>query len=125
MGEQAAAHPAGSVNQAGSSTADSGWTEAEQRIARQAFDQAQQRAIVSLIQTVQLQVDRLDDVESVWALHDFLSIQRHAMEGRFDFRLQGLLFVFASLVRDELLTLEELQGLDALKLAKISAMARI
>jgi hypothetical protein len=94
-------------------------------IARRAFDRAQQRAISGLVQAVQAQAQTLDSVDSVWMLHDFLSIQRHAIEGRFDFRLPGLLFVFASLVRDELLSMEELDGLDALKLAKIAAMARM
>jgi hypothetical protein len=93
-------------------------------VARRAFELAQLRAINGLVQAVQAQAAALDGVDSVWMLHDFLSIQRHAIEGRFDFRLPGLLFVFASLVRDELLSMEELGGLDALKLAKIAAMAR-
>jgi hypothetical protein len=46
------------------------------------------------------------------------------MEGRFDFRLDGILFVFASLVKDSLLQMDELVGLDAEKLAKISAMSQ-
>jgi hypothetical protein len=45
------------------------------------------------------------------------------MEGRFDFRLEGILFVFASFVKDGLLGLEDLHGLDSEKLAKIKAMA--
>jgi hypothetical protein len=46
------------------------------------------------------------------------------MEGRFDFQLEGILFVFAGLVKDELLRLEELAGLEREKLSKITAMAR-
>jgi hypothetical protein len=57
-------------------------------------------------------------------IKDLLSIERHTIEGRFDFRLEGILFVFASLVKDELLQLQELEGLTADKLAKISAMSR-
>ena len=67
---------------------------------------------------------RLTGRPRIWALHDFLSIERHSIEGRFDFRLEGILFVFASLVKDELLQLQELEGLTADKLAKISAMSR-
>jgi hypothetical protein len=74
--------------------------------------------------SVRHKADGLDTVESLWQLHDFLSIQRHVVEGRFDFRLEGILFVFASLVKDDFLRLEELQGLDADKLSKISAMAK-
>jgi hypothetical protein len=46
------------------------------------------------------------------------------MEGRFAFKLDGILFVFASLVKDQLLEIDELSGLEAEKLAKVSAMAR-
>jgi hypothetical protein len=46
------------------------------------------------------------------------------MEGRFDFRLEEILFVFASLVKENLLQLQELDGLDAEKLAKVAAMSR-
>jgi hypothetical protein len=45
------------------------------------------------------------------------------MEGRFDFRLEGILFVFAGFVKDGLLSLQDLQGLDAEKQAKIKAMS--
>jgi hypothetical protein len=101
-----------------------GWSEAEQAIAKQAFDRAYGRAIEQLIQTVQRRSSALSSAEAVWELHDFLSIERHTVEGRFDFRLEGILFVFASLVKDDLLQLDELQGLTADKLAKIAAMAR-
>ncbi len=105
--------------------ADDGWSEAEQLVARRAFDTAQQRTISALVQTVQAHAESLENMDSVWILHDFLSIQRHAIEGRFDFRLPGLLFVFANLVRDKLLSIEELKGLDPVKLAKITAMSRM
>jgi hypothetical protein len=103
---------------------DPGWSEAERIVARCAFDRAQQRAIRSLVETVQVHAHGLDSVESVWVLHDYLSTQRHAIEGRFDFRLEGLLIVFAGLVRDQLLSLDELEGLDATKLAKIAALSK-
>jgi hypothetical protein len=76
------------------------------------------------VQQVQSQASALSSAETVWQLHDYLSIQRHTMEGRFDFRLDGILFVFASLVKESLLQMDELVGLDAEKLAKITAMSR-
>jgi hypothetical protein len=101
------------------------WTEQEQAVARQAFDKAHSRAIAGIIGAVQHHATRLDSAEECWKLHDFLSIQRHEIEGRFDFRLPGLLFVFASLVKDGLLQIEELEGLEQGKLNKIAAMARM
>ncbi len=125
---QTSSHPA-PASQAGHApeppqASDAGWSEAERIVARCAFDRAQQRAIRSLVETVQVHASGLDSVESVWVLHDYLSTQRHAMEGRFDFRLEGLLIVFAGLVRDQLLSLDELQGLEATKLAKIAALSK-
>jgi len=100
------------------------WSELEQRVARKAFDTAYGRALASLISEVQLQAAVLDSAEAHWQLHDYLSIQRHRIEGRFDFRPQAILFLFASLVQDKLLDLAELEGLADGKLAKIRAMAQ-
>ena len=101
-----------------------GWADNELAIAREAFDRAYERAIDRLVLAVRTRSATLTSADTVWALHDFLSIERHTMEGRFDFQLEGILFVFAGLVKDELLQLEELAGLERQKLAKIAAMAR-
>ena len=102
-----------------------GWSANEETIARQAFERAYERALDGLIEHLRERLPQLNGAESLWELHDFLSIQRHAMEGRFDFREPGLLFVFAGLLKDQLISLEELQGLEAIKLAKITAMTRV
>ena len=101
-----------------------GWTETEQAVAREAFDRAYGRAVEQLVASVRSKAASLSSAETVWQLHDYLSIERHTIEGRFDFRLDGILFVFASLVKDSLLEIDELAGLDAEKLAKITAMSR-
>jgi hypothetical protein len=102
-----------------------GWTAEEQGIARAAFDLAYARRVTALIETLRAQVHGISTVDAVWQLHDYLSIQRHEIEGRFDFREPGLLFVFAGLVKDGLVSPEELEGLEPDKLAKIAAMARM
>jgi len=101
-----------------------GWSESEQHIARQAFEHAYQRTIERLIADLQEKTRDLNSAEAIWQLHDFLSIERHTIEGRFSFRAEGILFVFASFVKDNLLQIDELAGLDADKLAKVSAMSR-
>jgi hypothetical protein len=100
------------------------WTDHELAVAREVFERAHGRAVQTLIAAVQSQADQLDSVEALWQLHDFLSIQRHRIEGNFDFRLEGILFVFAGLVKDGLLEPAELQDLDDDKRGKIMAMAR-
>jgi len=101
-----------------------GWSAEEQDVARNAFDVAYDRAIQQLVSSIQERSGKLDSAESLWELHDFLSIQRHTIEGRFSFGIDGILFVLASFVKDDLLQLEELAGLQSEKLAKVSAMAR-
>ena len=101
-----------------------GWTDTEQAVAREAFDRAYTRAVQKLVAQVRTKAEELESAETVWQLHDYLSIERHTIEGRFDFRLDGILFVFASLVKDSLLQIDELDGLEAEKLAKIVAMSR-
>lgn len=101
-----------------------GWTVEEQVLARSVFERAHQREVEVLIARLRSQVELLSCAEHIWELHDFLSLQRHGIEGRLEFRLDGLLFVFAGFVRDGLISLEELEGLSGDKRAKISAMAR-
>jgi Photoprotection regulator fluorescence recovery protein len=101
-----------------------GWSASEQTIAREAFGRAYTRAIDSLTEELRRRTAALGSADTIWALHDYLSIERHTIEGRFDFRFDGLLFVFASLVKDKLLVMDELAGLEADKLAKIAAMSR-
>lgn len=100
------------------------WTDHELAVAREVFERAHGRAIQALIASVQRQSEELDSVDGLWQLHDFLSIQRHRIEGNFDFRLEGILFVFAGLVKEGLLEPSELKDLDDEKQAKIMAMAR-
>lgn len=101
-----------------------GWTADEQALARTVFERAHNREVDLLIDRLRRQASALSSAEQIWELHDFLSLQRHAIEGRLEFRLEGLLFVFAGFVRDGLIRLEELDGLSSDKCAKISAMAR-
>lgn len=105
-------------------TAHDTWSDSEQMIAREAFARAYTRAIDSLTEELRRRSAALTSADTIWALHDYLSIERHTIEGRFDFRFEGLLFVFASLVKDQLLVMDELAGLDSDKLAKIAAMSR-
>jgi hypothetical protein len=102
---------------------DTDWTEAEKNVAETAFKTAYEREISALIQTVrECEITESDDL---WRLHDLLSSKRYEMDGKYDFRYPSLLFVFAGLIKEGLLTIEELDGLHANKLAKITALARM
>jgi hypothetical protein len=101
------------------------WSQAEKEIARTAFDNAYEREIAALMVTVQAKANELTELEQLWNLHDFLSAKRHEVDGKYDYRYSVLLFVFAQLVKEGWLQLDELQGLDQGKLAKIKALMRM
>jgi hypothetical protein len=102
-----------------------GWTEAEQAVAKQAFDLAYKREVLTLIKSLQSRSNAALNSEDVWSLHDFLSAKRHEIDGKFDFRYSSLICVFAGLVKDGMLQMSELEGLDQEKLAKITALSRM
>ncbi|BAU09857.1 hypothetical protein LEP3755_03320 [Leptolyngbya sp. NIES-3755] len=101
------------------------WSETEKKISRSAFDQAYQREIEALIQEVIHRSGTVSNQQDVWQLHDFLSARRHEIDGKYDYRYSGLIFVFARLIKEKWLSIEELKGLETDKLAKISALIRM
>ncbi|MBE9159135.1 hypothetical protein IQ265_20180 [Nodosilinea sp. LEGE 06152] len=106
-------------------TSELQWTSQEQSIAKAAFDKAYEREIKALVQVVRDQASAVADTDDVWRLHDFLSARRHELDGKYDGREAALIFVFADLVKEGWLSLDDLNGLDALKLSKITALTRM
>jgi hypothetical protein len=104
---------------------EANWSPTEQEIAKQAFDAAYERDLLTLTRTLQSRSSAIATAEDIWNLHDFLSAKRHEFDGRYDFRYPSLLFVFAELIKTNLLQISELKGLAEEKLAKISALTRI
>ncbi|HEY9692300.1 MAG TPA: hypothetical protein V6D15_08855 [Oculatellaceae cyanobacterium] len=106
-------------------TSEAEWTDIEKKIARTAFDKAYEREIEVLLKQVQKQASTLVDLGELWQLHDFLSAKRHEIEGKYDYQYSVLLFVFAGLVKEGWLHLNELQGLAQDKLSKIAVLSRM
>ncbi|NUN65995.1 hypothetical protein HCU40_14835 [Pseudanabaena biceps] len=101
---------------------NSGWTQIEEDIARKAFEIAYKRETSALIDSVRHKVSGLTEIDDMWQLHDFLSVKRHEVDGRYDYNLPTLVFIFAGLIKDGWITLNELEGLNADKIAKIIAL---
>ena len=99
------------------------WTPEEQTVARHAFELGKHRSITALIATLQAESSKLESAESVWRLHDFLSTERYQYEGRAEFDEGNVLFVLADMIKQQLIALDNLQGLDQMKLSKIKAMS--
>lgn len=101
------------------------WSETEKEIAHQAFKRAYDREMLALIEYVQEQSSKIAEIDHVWHLHDFLSSRRHQIDGKYDYRYSVLLFVFAQLLKEGWLHLEDVQGLEREKVSKIAALARM
>jgi Photoprotection regulator fluorescence recovery protein len=104
---------------------DTGWSKAEQQLARAAFDRAYEREMAALVATVREKSGSITELADLWQLHDFLSAKRHELDGKYDYRYSVLVFVFATLVREGWLHLDELAGLEQDKLSKIGALTRM
>jgi Photoprotection regulator fluorescence recovery protein len=104
---------------------DTNWSDTEKKVARTAFDKAYERELDGLMQTVREGSTQIEKPEDLWRLHDLLSAKRHEIDGKYDYRYSALMFVFAGLVKEGWLTIEELHGLESSKLAKITALSRM
>lgn len=99
------------------------WTHQEQSIAKHAFEAGKQRSIEALILILKEQSALLDSPESIWKYHDFLSSERYQYEGRAEFDTANILFNLADMIKQNLISYEDLEGLEKTKLSKIKAMA--
>jgi len=59
------------------------WTTTEEEVAKKAFDIAYKREIGALIDSVRYRASSLAEIEDMWRLHDFLSVKRHEVDGRY------------------------------------------
>lgn len=104
---------------------DTDWSKVEKQVAHEAFERAYQRETSTLVQSVRRRASSISELDDLWDLHDFLSARRHDLDGKYDYRYSVLIFVFAGLVKEGWLSLDELQGLETEKLAKIAALTRM
>ena len=101
------------------------WSNTEKNIAQAAFERAYKREIEAVIEDVRQRASAIAQPDEMWQLHDFLSARRHDIDGKYDYRYSVLIFVFAGLIKDGWLHLDELKGLDTDKLTKVAALTRI
>lgn len=101
------------------------WTETETQSAKALFKKAYDREVEHLLSEVQHQAAEITQIEELWQLHDFLSAKRHEIDGKYDDRQSMIVFVFAQLIKEGLVSPDELSFLSQDKRAKIKALSRI
>jgi hypothetical protein len=100
------------------------WSETEKTVAHKAFERAYEREIDALIKEVRSKASAIAQIKDMWSLHDFLSARRHDIDGKYDYTYSALIFVFARLIKEGWLDINELEGLSKDKLTKITALSR-
>ncbi|MBF2036489.1 MAG: hypothetical protein IGR92_13700 [Leptolyngbyaceae cyanobacterium T60_A2020_046] len=101
------------------------WSGIEQEIAQSAFEKAYRREVEAVVAAVRTRAAHVTELEDVWRLNDFLSARRHEIDGKYDYQYPVLIFVFAQLIKEGWLQLDDLKGLADEKLVKISALVRM
>ncbi|MGB3299206.1 MAG: hypothetical protein WBA76_13125 [Phormidesmis sp.] len=101
------------------------WSDAEKEIAKDALKKAHDREVEALIAHVQEKASKVSQPEDVWQLHDFLSARRYNIDGKYDDRDDYLMFTLSTLIKDNLISVSELDGLTTDKRAKINLLIRM
>jgi hypothetical protein len=95
------------------------WSPTEKKIARAAFDRAYERECAGILREVNKMLADATDSQVVWKIEKHIEKRRRAMENRYDFRYSVLLMHFAGMIRDRVLTEEDLAGLSSEKMKVI------
>jgi hypothetical protein len=70
---------------------------------------------------VRFKLESIDEIRSIWKIHDFLSKKRKETDLKYDYRYSVLISVFCHLLADGYLEIDDLSGLKEDKLEKIKS----
>ncbi len=99
------------------------WSDSEKKIARRIFEAALQIELGEIMSTFKEQAMRATEPDEMWAVEDWLSQQRRAIDAKYDFRYSQLIIVFGTLLRENRITEEQLACLGDDKLSFIKHIA--
>lgn len=101
------------------------WSKKEKSIARAAFDKAYEKECNQIIGKLKEKSLKLSDPEDIWELHDYLSEIRKEIDEKYDYRYSVLIMVFAHLLKQQWLKIDDLEGLSVDKIDRIKSLANI
>lgn len=96
------------------------WSKSEKKHARTLFNLALEREYKELFNKIN--GTKVVKPEEVWDLHDMLTRKRKEMDEKYDYRYSQLIFVFARLVHEGYLTMDEFETLGTQKYSDIKKM---
>lgn len=98
------------------------WTAAEKKIARKAFDKAYRLECTEI--SNQVKTRNIENPDDLWTLEAFLSEKRQEISQKYDYRYSVLLFVFAKLIAEGWLKIEDLNGINEEKTNQIKQLEK-
>jgi len=100
-----------------------GWTKAEKKIAKEAFDLAYQRECKKIIDDIKKH--KLKKPEDIWTLSEMLLKREKEIDQIYDYRYSQLIMVFAILIKRGFLSFKDLDGLSEDKLKQIEKIRNL
>jgi hypothetical protein len=91
------------------------WSPAEKKAAHAAFQSALSRERAAIRSRVVSLLRDGNDGTEIWAIRDYLNVKAREIDQKYDFRYSVLVSVFARLLAQGWLTMEDLAGLDDAK----------
>ncbi len=101
------------------------WSPAEKAIARKAFDLALQRELDAVIREAKDRAAKIEQPPQLWDLERWLTERRKEIDRQFDYRYSVLPAVLGNLIREGLLSEQDLHGLADDKLTFIRRQATL
>ena len=92
------------------------WSAHERKAARSAFEAALSRELAEVRRGIESILRSSDDATEIWRVRDYLNEKAREIDHKYDFRYSVLIGVFAQLIAEGWLTIEELAGMDSEKL---------
>src|SRR5208337_866111 len=109
----------------GTTMRDLKWSPTEKAVARKAFDRALQRELEAIIREAKQMAAKIKQPSHLWELEGYLTQRRKEIDRKYDYKYSVLPLVFRNLVREGLLSEEELHGLAEDKLGYIRWQATL
>ncbi len=102
-----------------------GWSSAEKKVARVAFNAALACECAAIRREVEAMLQRSSDPAEIWRVHDYLSRKRREIDDKYDYRYSVLMTVFSRLFAEGWLNEGEIAALTPEKVEWIKRSASV
>jgi Photoprotection regulator fluorescence recovery protein len=101
------------------------WTKHEKKVAHEAFEKALTREKEQFVGKVRARAAGIRNIDDVWRLEADIHKKARSIDERYDYRYSVLIYVFAGLIREGWISMDDLAELGDDKRKKIDMLLRI